>query len=291
MSADRTLRASILVIGDEILGGYVRDTNSGWLARRLDRQGVEVDRIVTVPDTYDAIDEALRAELARPRPRLVLTTGGIGSTPDDLTYEAIAASLDRELKVADAVAERIEGAVAWTRSHGLDVDDEFVAHMMRMARIPEGAEVLRRASSFAPGIRVDVGGGIDQRGGATIVILPGVPSQLRAIVTEVVEPDLVAGRGRSRAVAEVTHSFPESTLNRLFARLGRTYPDLRVGSYPGAPMLVRLRGHPEDVSAAEAEVHEELEALLATPAGRRLAAAWAERFAAAEEEETGGASR
>lgn len=288
MPPDTSLSASIVVIGDEILGGYVRDTNSGWLARRLEHHGIEVERIVTVPDTREAIDEALQGELGRSRPRIVLTTGGIGSTPDDLTYEAVAASLGRDLEVADVVAERIHGAVAWTRSHGMEADEEFVDQMMRMARVPEGAVVLRRGSSFAPGIRVDVDGGIDEPGGATVVILPGVPSQLRAIVSEVAEPDLLEGRGRPRTVVEVTHSFPESALNRVFRRLGRKYPDLRIGSYPGLPMLVRLRGDPGEVAAAEAELCGALEDLLATPAGRRLAGAWAERIGGATDDDADG---
>ena len=89
------LRASIVVIGDEILGGFVHDTNSHWLAGQLQTHGIPLDRVQTVPDTMAAIDEGLRMELGRSRPRLILTSGGIGSTPDDLTMEAVAATLGR----------------------------------------------------------------------------------------------------------------------------------------------------------------------------------------------------
>ncbi len=85
------LEASVVVIGDEILSGYVHDANSGWLAERLRVHGVPLTRVSVVPDEHEAIDEALQAELARSRPRLIITSGGIGSTPDDLTYEAVAA--------------------------------------------------------------------------------------------------------------------------------------------------------------------------------------------------------
>ncbi|MDQ4130637.1 MAG: competence/damage-inducible protein A, partial [Actinomycetota bacterium] len=235
---DRPLEASVVVIGDEILGGFVQDTNSGWLASRLQAHGIPLTRIVTVPDDAVEIDDALQTELARPRPRLLVTTGGIGSTLDDLTYEAVGASLGRPLVVAPEIAARIEGAVRWTRELGLEADDDYVAHMMRMARIPAGSQLLRRSSGWAPGVRLDVDGGMDASEGATILILPGVPSELRCIVTEVVEPEIIAGRGRPQTVSEFVHDFPESVLNSCFARLAERYPSLKIGSYPGVPMRV-----------------------------------------------------
>ena len=271
------LSASIIVIGDEILGGFVQDTNSGWLAQRFQAIGIELTRIQTVPDTFEAIDEALRQELARSRPRVIVTTGGIGSTPDDVTYEAVAASLGRELEVADAVARSVDGAVTWTREQGLDVDAEFVDHMMRMAQLPAGATLLRPAHAFAPGVRVDVDGGIDTDGGASIVILPGVPSLVRGIFADVVEPTMLAGRGHAEAVAELAHGYPESVLNRCFVRLAERYPDVHLGSYPGAPMIVRLKGDAVRVDAAMAELRAFVAELEAGPAGARLRDAWADR--------------
>jgi molybdenum cofactor synthesis domain-containing protein len=133
------LEASILVIGDELLGGYVPDRNSPWLATRLRAHGVPLNRVHVVPDDAGAIDEALTAELARARPRLIVTSGGIGSTPDDLTYEAVAASLGRELVEDPTIGARIDAALAWTREQGMEVTDRFAWHLRRMARIPRGA--------------------------------------------------------------------------------------------------------------------------------------------------------
>lgn len=277
------LTATVIVIGDEILGGFTQDANSAWLAQRLRDRGVDLRHVATVPDEFAAIDEAVTAALERSRPHLVLTTGGIGSTPDDITYEAVAASLDRDVEVSPALARRIDGAVSWTVSHGLEVDDEFVDQMMRMARIPEGSQLLRRSGSWAPGVRVDVDGGVDEVDGATIVILPGVPSQLRSIVEEVLEPDLLEGRGEPMDVVEVTHGYPESVLNRCLVRLVERYPDVRVGSYPGERMVVRLRGRPERVREARDEVERYLEALAADPAGERVRHAWAERIGRSDE--------
>lgn len=274
------LEASIVVIGDEILGGFVPDTNSGWIARRLQHHGVPLTRVHTVPDSFAAIDEALQRELTRSRPRVVFTSGGVGSTPDDVTYEALARSLGRDLVVEPTIAGRIERALEWTSSQGLEVTDELAWHMMRMARVPEGATLLNEHRGWAPGIRVDVDGGADADG-VSIVVLPGVPSQLRGIVRDAVEPQLLADRNEQLAVVEVTHGFPESVLNLCFARLLEDWPAVKLGSYPGVPMLVRLTGPEPDVQGARADVEAFVDQLESSPAGARLAEAWAERMGAA----------
>lgn len=277
------LRASMLVIGDEILGGFVEDANSPWLARHLQQAGVPLDRIHTVPDDFAAIDEALQAELARSRPRLVVTSGGIGSTPDDVTFEAVAASLGRGLAEDPMIAERIETSLRWQAEQGVDVTEDFRWHMLRMARVPEGSHLLGH-EGWVPGLRVDVDGGVDQDG-ATIVILPGIPSEFRRILDDLVGPQLTDDRNPPVAVTEIEHGLPESALNLTFAALLERHPGVKLGSYPGTPMLIRLSGRAGEVAAAERFVRQQLEDLLASEGGARLAAAWTRRFSAMEERE------
>ena len=267
----------MVVIGDEILGGYVTDRNSPWLARRLQAHGVPLSCVQVVPDDHAAIDEALRTELARPCPRLVFTSGGIGSTPDDITYEAVAASLGRGLVVDPVIAERVEQALSWTRAQGVGVDRASEGHFMRMARVPEGGRLLLREQGWAPGVVVDVDGGC-REGGASVAVLPGVPSEFRAIVSQVVEPAYLAGRNELPVVVEVEHHFPESALNLTFAQVLARFPDVRLGSYPGAPMLVRLTGPADQVAEAAATVRDAVAALESSPEGARLAAAWAAKL-------------
>lgn len=273
----------MLVIGDEILGGFVEDANSPWLARHLQTAGVPLDRVHTVPDEFPAIDEALQAELARARPRLVVTSGGIGSTPDDVTFEAVAASLGRGLSEDPVIAGRIETSLQWQADQGVDVTDDFRWHMLRMARVPEGGHLLGD-EGWVPGVRVDVDGGVDADG-VTIVILPGIPSEFRRILDDLVAPQLIDGRNPTVTVTEIEHGLPESALNLTFARLIERHPDVKLGSYPGTPMVIRLSGTREAVAAAEAFVRDELDQLLATEGGARLAAAWTRRFSAMEERE------
>lgn len=286
------LEASMVVIGDEILGGYVTDANSPYLAERLQHHGVPLTRIHVVPDDAGDIDEALQAELARSRPRVIVTSGGIGSTPDDITFEAVAASLGRGLVEDPDIAARLQEIAAWTREQGMDAGEEFTWHLMRMARVPQGSRLLRHGDSWVPAVAVDVDGGPSDGldGGpapdaATVVILPGVPSEFRRLVSGVLEPTFLAGRNDVPTVVEVEHSLPESALNLTFSAMLERYPQVKLGSYPGRPMLVRLTGRSTEVAGAEAMVRRAIDALESSPGGANLAAAWAARRARSRPEE------
>lgn len=270
------LRSSIVVIGDEILAGYVRDTNSGWLAERLRAHGVPLDRVVTVPDQVDAIVDHLDAELDRSRPRLVLTSGGIGSTPDDLTMEAVAAQRGVGLVIDPQLDEMITGALDPAAGGGT-ADAERQAAVRSMARVPDGAHLLTGAVGSAPAVAVDVDGGLEA-GGATIVVLPGVPGQLRRITETSVEPMLLAGRGRLEHTVELTHPYPESVLSPLLTQLTGEFPDVHVGSYPGKDCLVRLTGPQPRVEAAAERVRGELDRVAAEPGSDEMAARWQEHW-------------
>jgi len=148
--------------------------------------------------------------------------------------------------------------------------------------VPQGATHVP-AAGWAPAVQVDVDGGIDVAGGARIVVLPGVPSQCRQIMRDGIEP-VIDGRNPAWTVTELPHHYPESVLNRVFAVLGDEHPDVKLGSYPGDPMLVRLQGEPDDVATAAAVVQQYLDELDASDAGQRLQAAWTARLARAEQD-------
>ncbi|MFP4234862.1 MAG: competence/damage-inducible protein A [Nitriliruptoraceae bacterium] len=276
------LEASMVVVGDELLAGYVTDANSPLLAQRLREHGVPLTGVHTVADDLAAIDEALTLELQHPRPRLIITSGGIGSTPDDLTYEAVAASLGLPLVEDPTMAERIAEVLAWSAEAGVEVTDEFAWHVGRMARVPAGSRLLHRPEGWAPGVLVEVDGGLDA-GGAAIVILPGIPSEFSALLDAAVLPALVAGRGERPHVRELTHHYPESLLNLGFVEVMTRFPEVKLGSYPGRPMIVRLSGPTEPVEQAAALLAGYLADLDASEVGERLAARRAQR--AADEED------
>ena len=107
MATRRIMTAELLSIGSELTVGETRDTNAGDLARRLTAMGVRVDRIQALPDRLDTVREAIVAAIGRAD--LIVTTGGLGPTPDDLTREAVAGALDQ----TPTVAPELE---AWLRS-------------------------------------------------------------------------------------------------------------------------------------------------------------------------------
>src|SRR5918992_714064 len=114
------VEASMIAVGDEILDGFVQDQNSHWMAERLRQHGVLLQRVTFVRDSVRQISEELRQQLEGPRPRLLFTSGGIGSTHDDVTYQAVANSLGRELILHPALQERMEEAVAWVADQGYE---------------------------------------------------------------------------------------------------------------------------------------------------------------------------
>lgn len=274
------LEASMIVVGDEILGGYVTDENSPLLARVLRDHGIGLSCVHVVADDVAAIDEALSLELARGRPRVVVTSGGVGSTPDDLTFEAVAASLGRELVTDPIIGAKVDGALAWSAEQGFAVSEEFAWHLLRMARVPEGSRLVERDGGWAPGVLVDVDGGVDA-GGVTVAILPGVPTEFAALLTEAVAPAVLAGRNPTPFVAELTHRYPESVLNLAFVEVMERYPEVKLGSYPGRPSIVRLRGDRSEVEAAAERIAAVLAELDESDAGQRLAAARATQAAQA----------
>ena len=269
------ITAALVVIGDEILDGHVADANTQVLARALATHGVALERMYTVRDEEDDIVAALQRELAEPGPRLVVTSGGIGSTPDDITFEAVAAALGRPTEVNEVIAERIHGALEWQRARGLEVDGVVATAMMRMAAVPRGARLLDGLIGWVPGVVVDVDDGVAATG-TTIAVLPGVPSEFARITHQGLLP-MVAGRNPVPEVIEVTHGFPESLLNPVFATIVADFPDVKLGSYPGRPMLVRLTGPRDDVAAAADLVRDHVDRLAATPGGHAVLDAWGAR--------------
>jgi molybdopterin-biosynthesis enzyme MoeA-like protein len=131
---------------------------------------------------------------------------------------------------------------------------------------------VERSGGWAPGVLVDVEGGVDA-GGVTVAILPGVPSEFAALLTEAVAPAVLADRNPTPYVTELTHRFPESVLNLAFVEVMERYPDVKLGSYPGRPSIVRLSGVRSQVQAAAARIAAVLAELDASDAGQRLAAA------------------
>jgi competence/damage-inducible protein CinA-like protein len=221
-------RAAIIVTGTEVLTGRVADRNSPWLAEQLRLLGVDIGQVIVVGDRRADLDAAL-AFLATSGLELIITTGGLGPTADDLTAEAVAAFQGRELELDEqletriaAIVERLSAGRGWT------TDPVATAHAVRkQAYVPIGARVLEPVGT-APGLVVPPGDGC---GGPVVVVLPGPPAELQQMWPAAVTDPLV--------VAAVP--------DREELRQGT----VRLWGTPESELAAVLRGHGGDLSHLE----------------------------------------
>ena len=215
-----------MAIGDELVGGFTLDTNSHWLAERLRLLGFPVKRVTAIRDRPREIVEQVRRELADDEVTHVFCSGGLGPTPDDRTFSALAEALGRELTVWEETRARIERRVQRMHAAGLLDSPDVTEGNLRMARIPTGpAHVFKNRRGMAPGVVYDANG-------KQIFVLPGVPLELKAIFTEELEPEFLAS-GSAATVRELRFTFAvEARFYPLMKELEDSYPDVSVGSYP-----------------------------------------------------------
>lgn len=205
-AAGRIWTAALIIIGDEILSGRTQDANLAYLAKWLNIQGIRLKEARVVEDDHAAIGTAIRACLDAYD--YVFTTGGIGPTHDDITVDAVATALGRKVVLhPDAVA-------ILERHYGVGMTEA----RLRMARVPEGAELIENPETGAPGIRLD-----------RLFIMAGVPKITQGMLRGL-DGKLAGGLPvLSRTIGAWTR---ESRVADLLANLQDAYDDVQVGSYP-----------------------------------------------------------
>lgn len=242
--------AAIISTGDELTTGRTTDTNAGFIADRLLELGIDVVAILTVGDHPDRLrwvwSEALR------RAHVVISTGGLGPTADDLTTETVAGLLGRSLVADPAVAERIRDLFRL-------FNRPMPENNLKQAMFPEGAVIVPNALGTAPGYRVEVGAPEDPR---HLVVLPGVPREMKPMLTETVLPwlgDLV-GAARVGHRTFQTFGISESGLDEAIAGIpGEGRWSFRA-NFPEVSVRVVVRG--DDVEARLAAFGEAVHARL-----------------------------
>ena len=234
MSNERIYTAALIIIGDEILSGRTQDANLAYLAKWLGVQGIRLKEVRVVVDDMDAIGEAVNA--LRVQHDYLFTTGGIGPTHDDITVDAIAAALGREVIVHPDARQILADHYG----------DQLTEARLRMARTPAGASLIENPRTKAPGIRVE-----------NIFIMAGVPMITQGMLAAL-DGQLPGGAPvLSRTVAAWTQ---ESKVAGVLKQAERANPGVQIGSYPfwregktGANFVLR------STSAAQlAEVAEQL---------------------------------
>jgi molybdenum cofactor synthesis domain-containing protein len=215
--------AAMLVIGDEILSGRTRDTNTAHLAARLTETGIDLREVRVVADVQAEIVAALNA--LRARYDHVFTSGGIGPTHDDITADAVAAAFGVGIAVR-------EDARALLAAHYDKTGMELNQARLRMARIPEGARLIENPISAAPGFAI-----------GNVHIMAGVPSIFQAMVASVL-PTLTGGAPLLSQSLRIARG--EGEIAGPLRALAEEFADLSFGSYPfvrdgvyGAHVVIR----------------------------------------------------
>ncbi len=209
MAGEPIVTAAALVIGDEILSGRTRDRNIDYIAGHLTRIGIRLQEVRVVPDAEAAIIAAVN-EL-RARYTYLFTTGGIGPTHDDITADAVAKALGVSI---DIDARALALLQEFFKKRGV----EPTPARLRMARIPDGAELIRNAISVAPGFML-----------ANVIVLAGVPEVMQVMLDDVT-PRLATGCKLQTATIKLHRA--EGEVADLFAAHQQTFPDVAMGSYP-----------------------------------------------------------
>jgi molybdenum cofactor synthesis domain-containing protein len=209
MSKDRVWTASLVVIGDEILSGRTQDKNVAQIALWLNDHGIRLAEVRIIPDDMERI--AATVNELRAAHDYLFTTGGIGPTHDDIAVDAIAAALGVPVIVHPEARKILE-------DYYRDRPGALTESRLRMARTPQGAELLANPSSGAPGVRL-----------GNVFILAGVPhiaASMLAALTGKLEG------GRPVVSVTVGARAPESDVADLLRETEEAHPGVAIGSYP-----------------------------------------------------------
>ncbi len=237
------MKAEIITIGDEILIGQIVDTNSAWIAEQFNLNGIEIYQITSVHDNHQHILEAIKK--AEEKTDLVIITGGLGPTKDDITKNALCEYFDTRLVFHQPTFENIQ-----TRFTKLNID---INKLNRdQALVPESCTVLPNKAGTAPGLWFE-------KNNTCFVSVPGVPFEMKYLVEAEILPRLRAS-GKTKAIFHktiLTQGIPESMLAIQLEQWEDKLPAHIKLAYLPSPTGVRLRlsalGNDENLLRAQVE--------------------------------------
>ncbi|HEY3095122.1 MAG TPA: molybdopterin-binding protein [Nitrososphaera sp.] len=214
----------ILCVGNELLSGITLNSNAHWLAGQIAAAGGVVKRVNVVRDDLPEISATVRETLAR-KPDILLITGGLGVTYDDMTLEGVALALDKKMVLDSRAVGMLKKSYAVRK-----LDYELTEARLKMAKIPEGSTPIQNLLGSAPGVTF-------QAGETKIFCLQGVPREMKAIFEKHVMPLLKKGVGRFVAL-EVNYNVRAVTEAMIAPALASI-----VGSHPKE--AIYLKTHPQ----------------------------------------------
>jgi nicotinamide-nucleotide amidase len=213
----------ILCVGNELLSGITLNSNAHWLAAEIANAGGTIKRVTVVSDDLLEISAAVKESLGR-KPAILVTTGGLGATYDDLTLEGVALALSKQIVLDGRAVDMLR------KSHSRsELNYELTEARLKMAKIPEGSAPIENPVGSAPGVA-------EQAGATRIFCLPGVPSEMKAIFEKHVLPLIKESVG-SFVMKEVNYSVRDVTETMMAPALSKI-----VGSHPRD--AIYLKTHP-----------------------------------------------
>lgn len=238
-------KAEIITIGDEILLGQIVDTNSAWLGEQFALHGIRVHQISSVSDNLEHIKQAIN--LAVDRADLVVITGGLGPTKDDITKVALAGLLGVDLVSDSGTYHHVEQMLG---RRGVEFNDSNKSQ----ALVPRGCVVLKNDNGTAPGMYLEYRD-------KPLFSLPGVPFEMKALVVDKVLP-LIQGRfslEESVHRTVITFGIAESVLSERIEQWELALPEYLHLAYLPNPRAIRLRLSCYGSQASSQEIEQEID--------------------------------
>jgi molybdenum cofactor synthesis domain-containing protein len=172
----------VLCVGNELLSGITLNTNAHWIAAQVAKAGGTVSRVTVVRDELGAISDAVKEALLR-RPDILVTTGGLGATYDDMTLEGVARALDRKVVLDNTAVEMLKNS--YKRRH---LHYRINKVRLKMATIPEGSQAIENPVGSAPSVVIE-------DAGVQVFCVPGVPVEMKAVFKKHILPLVKKGVG------------------------------------------------------------------------------------------------
>lgn len=245
----KAVNAEIITIGDEILYGQIVDTNSAWMGTELTRIGIKVKQITSVSDSAAHIIEAL--DNAKTKADVILITGGLGPTKDDLTKTVLTAYFNTELQLHEP---SLEDVIAIFRRRGIAVSELN----RQQAFLPAACTPVRNVLGTAPGMWFE-------EQGKVFVSMPGVPFEMKRMMTDIVLPKLKEYFKTPQIIHQViqTAGIPESTLADTIEQWELALqPHIRLAYLPHlGGVRLRLTGQGDNKETLENELNQQVEIL------------------------------
>jgi len=214
---ERTPVIELFSIGTELILGQIQDTNAHWIAQQILQLGGQLRRVTMLRDEFDEMFEAIEDSIHR-KTDLILTTGGLGPTPDDMTVQIVA----KILGVQPVIHE--ETLTSFMERRELTNRDDVTDAMVNMATVPETAEVFQNPVGWAPCVHVT-------KDSSSILLMPGPPREMKSIFEAYIAP-LIAERYSAKiATLRVYVNMFEAEVSPLLQQVMGTHPDVYVKAY------------------------------------------------------------